>query len=151
MNTLIRHRSIFAADDYAGEQFLIRAALKGCDSPNPLYFFGNGQELVAALESLLSQGQTADLPCLILLDIKMPVMDGWEAMERIKGNPKLRDIPIVLLTNSSASEDSDRGFYLGAARYITKPSDLKGLAEEMRALRNYWGEPPSTPWRGDFG
>lgn len=145
MKTLSRNKSIFAADDFAGEQILIREAFRKNGVPNPIYFFGNGQELLAALEALLARGEREDLPCLILMDIRMPVMDGWEAMGRIKGTPPLGKIPVVMLTNSASPEDREKSFQLGAAGYITKPSNLEGLAREMGALRGFWERPTASP------
>lgn len=138
METLTKPQPIFVADDSLGEQGLIREALKKCEVQNQVFYFENGEELMTALLKTSAVAGVENLPCMILLDIRMPVMDGWEALERIKGDPKLNLIPIVLLTNSAAAEDVDKGYHLGAARYITKPSNLDALVGSMRSLREFW-------------
>ena len=70
----------------------------------------------------------------------MPRMDGREALAEIKADPKLRMIPVVILTTSKTEEDMLKGYDLGAASYLTKPVTFEGLVDLMKALGRYWVE-----------
>jgi CheY-like chemotaxis protein len=73
-------------------------------------------------------------PDLLVLDIGMPKLDGWEVCRRLKGNEKTRQIPIIILTAYAQSSDQRKGMDLGADRFITKPCDLTYLVEEINNL-----------------
>ena len=75
----------------------------------------------------------------------MPRKDGREALREIKNDPKLRDIPIVILTTSKAEEDVARTYHLGVNSYITKPVKFSALVEVMKALGKYWFEIVELP------
>lgn len=75
----------------------------------------------------------------------MPRMDGREALQEIKKDPKLRSIPVVILTTSKEEEDKLRGYDSGAASYITKPVDFDGLVDLMKNLGKYWIEIVELP------
>ena len=94
------------------------------------------------MEYLYYQGEythdNAPRPDLILLDLNMPRKDGREALQEIKADPELRQIPIVVLTTSKADEDIYRTYDLGVNSYITKPVSFEGLVEVMKTLTSYW-------------
>jgi CheY-like chemotaxis protein len=75
---------------------------------------------------------------LILLDLYLPKIDGKEALQAIKADPKLRRIPIVVLTSSRAEEDIRRSYELGASSYLTKPMTFELLVEAVNTLGDYW-------------
>jgi DNA-binding response OmpR family regulator len=75
-----------------------------------------------------------DNPDLIILDIGMPKLDGWEVCRRLKSNEKTRQIPIIILTAYAQTSDQRKGANLGADRFITKPCDLTYLVEEINTL-----------------
>ena len=113
-----------------GEERLVRlrrAVLVVDDEPDVARLVGKilGKTydlLVASDGEEALQRAAAELPDLILLDLHLPKMDGWEVLERLKANPKLKGIPVVLMTaGASTTEDADRGFKLGAAEYLVKP------------------------------
>ena len=142
--------NILMADDDEDDRLLTREALEESRVVNNLFFVKDGVEL---MEFLKHEGQYADpagapRPGLILLDLNMPRKDGREALKEIKEDPKLRSIPVVILTTSKAEEDMVRGYDLGAASYITKPVTFEGLVELMKAVGRYWVEfvelPPSV-------
>jgi CheY-like chemotaxis protein len=99
----------------------------------------DGAEL---LEFLRHSGSYTDTntprPDLILLDLNMPKVDGREALTALKNDPKLRSIPVVILTTSRAEEDVARSYDLGANSFISKPVTFAGLVEVMRELGRYW-------------
>ncbi len=84
-------------------------------------------------------------PGLILLDLNMPKMDGREALREIKADPKLRRIPIIVLTTSKAEEDIYRTYDLGVNSFITKPVSFTALTEVMKTLAKYWFEIVDLP------
>lgn len=86
----------------------------------------NGEE---ALEAVAKEN-----PELLVLDIGMPKLDGWEVCRRLKGDPKTKALPIIILTAYAQTSDQRKGLELGADRFITKPCDLTYLVEEINAL-----------------
>ncbi|WP_100656720.1 response regulator [Alteromonas flava] len=135
------------ADDDEDDRMLAVDALKESRVLNDFYCVEDGVEL---LDFLRHQGKYTDLeaaprPGLILLDLNMPRMDGREALQEIKQDPELRNIPVVILTTSKEEEDKLRGYDLGAASYISKPVDFEGLVEVMRGLGRYWVEIVELP------
>ncbi|NCO34227.1 MAG: two-component system response regulator [Armatimonadetes bacterium CG2_30_59_28] len=94
-----------------------------------------GFQVVTAFngEEALSQVQT-EKPDLVILDVMMPKMDGWEVLARLKGDPATEDLPVVMLTALSQIEDMDRGARLGNDCYLTKPFDPTELISMVRRL-----------------
>ena len=142
---------ILMADDDADDRLLAKDALNECKITNALHFVENGEEL---LDYLRQEGKYASLvdtprPGLILLDLNMPRKDGREALQEIKADPKLRSIPVVVLTTSKADTDISRIYELGANSFITKPVSFDALIKVMSDLVHYWFElvelPPQKP------
>jgi CheY-like chemotaxis protein len=96
----------------------------------------DGQEAVRMAQSLT--------PDLILMDIRLPVMDGWEAMRRIKIIPEMQSIPIIALTAHAMAGDMEKCLDAGCDDYDTKPIDLPRLLEKMQALLNNWDSHEKT-------
>lgn len=133
---------ILMADDDADDRLLALDAMAESRVLNELHFVEDGVRL---LNYLRGNGEYSDrklypMPGLILLDLNMPKMDGREALAELKADPKLRRIPVVILTTSKAEEDMVKGYDLGAASYITKPVTFDALVELMRTLGKYWVE-----------
>lgn len=107
---------------------------------NTIYPAGNGQ---VALDYLHGTGEFADrtaypLPDIILLDLKMPVMDGHEVLKRIKQSPRFRRIPVVVLTSSKEEGDLALSYDNGANSYLVKPVSFEGFLEVVRRIDDYW-------------
>jgi CheY-like chemotaxis protein len=102
---------------------------------NPVHWCKNGQE---ALDYLKSKETESQKPSLILLDLNMPGIDGRQVLERIKADPKLRSIPVIILTTSSDSKDVEQCYNIGASTYIQKPVSFEGLTEAIRTMKDYW-------------
>ncbi len=139
--------TILLADDDPEDRMLTREALQESRCANRLDTVEDGEEL---LDYLHRRGKFASLngapmPGLILLDLNMPRKDGREALREIKGDPKLRRIPIVVLTTSKAEEDIYRTYDLGVNSFITKPVKFEGLVELMRTVSYYWVEIVKLP------
>ena len=108
---------------------------------NPLVVVPNGE---ACLQYLRNQGKYTDpkeypRPGIILMDIRMPVMDGIECLQEIKSDPELRVLPVIMLTTSKEDTDRVRSYKLGCNTFIQKPMGFDKLIEAMRAIHLYWG------------
>lgn len=142
MNTPKKTLIILMADDDADDRLLAQDAMYESRVLNELHFVEDGVQLLSYLrgDDYFSDRALYPMPGLILLDLNMPKMDGREALAEIKADPRLRSIPVVILTTSKAEEDRAKGCDLGAAAYITKPVTFDALVELMRTLGKYWVE-----------
>jgi len=132
--------TVLMADDDPDDRFLAREALDEARVNTDLHFVNDGKALLDYLHRRgeYERDEAAPRPCLILLDLNMPKMDGREALRQIKADPALRRIPIVILTTSSLEDDVRRCYDLGANAYVTKPMSFDGLVEVMRTLDAFW-------------
>ena len=130
--------SILMAEDDADDRLLVKDAFDESRVANDLSFVENGVELMDYLRKQGKYQGRHDLPDLILLDLNMPRKDGREALQEIKADPKLRHIPVVVLTTSKAEEDVLRSYDMGAAGYITKPVTFEALIAITKGLTEYW-------------
>jgi CheY-like chemotaxis protein len=142
--------TILLVDDDEEDLLMTQEALQESRLGNDLRMARDGEEL---MDYLLRRGRFADpsdspTPGLILLDLNMPRKDGREALAEIKGNPDLRNIPVIVLTTSKAEEDIFRTYDLGVSSFITKPVTFAGLVEAMSVLSQYWFEIVELPTRG---
>ena len=139
--------TILLADDDEDDRLMTRDALREARLHNDLRTVVDGVEL---LEYLRHQGAyrepgSAPWPGLVLLDLNMPRMDGREALREIKGDPRLRTLPVVVLTTSKAEEDIVRTYELGVNSFISKPVTFLGLVDVMKAFSRYWLEIVDLP------
>ena len=128
---------VLLVEDNPGDVRLTKEALKEGKLLNQLTVVGDGVE---ALSFLRREGKYADAlqPELILLDLNLPKKDGREVLAEIKADPKLRRIPVVVLTTSSAEEDILRIYDLHANCYITKPVDLEQFMGVVKSIEDFW-------------
>ena len=101
------------------------------------YLFGTGE---------YQERDASKLPQLVLLDLKLPRLDGLQVLERVRSNPKTKLLPVVILTSSTEPRDLIGGYSLGANSYIRKPVDFDQFSEAVRQLGLYWlvlNQPPS--------
>jgi CheY-like chemotaxis protein len=125
-------RPILLVEDDQVDVLTTRRALKEIHVTNPLVVCENGEEGLAWLRD------NAEVPCLVLLDLNMPVMNGIEFLEHVKRDARLRRIPTVVLTTSEEQEDKVRTFDLGIAGYMAKSVDYRRFVEVMRSIDLYW-------------
>jgi len=111
----------------------VKRALKDIKVTNGLIHTVDGEE---ALEYLRGQGNQK--PCIILLDLNMPKMNGIEFLKIVKADEELKKIPVVVLTTSQDEQDKIESFKLSVAGYIVKPTDYKKFVEVVRTLELYW-------------
>jgi len=138
---------ILIADDDAEDRMLVKDALEESRLKNSIHFVENGEELMDYLhhKGIFSDTVAYPTPGLILLDLNMPKKDGREALKEIKGDERLRLIPVVVLTTSKAEEDVLRTYDLGVSSFITKPVTFTSLVDVMKTLSKYWFEIVELP------
>jgi chemotaxis family two-component system response regulator Rcp1 len=128
---------ILLVEDNPGDVRLTKEALRDAKVLNKIFVAKDGVE---AMEFLRKEGAFTDrhTPDLILLDLNLPRKDGREVLAEIKEDPKLKHIPVVILTSSKADEDILKAYNLHANCYITKPVDLNGFVEIMHSMEEFW-------------
>lgn len=136
----MKTKSILLVEDNPDDVELTMRALAKSHVANSVDLAVDGVE---ALEYLSCTGKFADrdpciLPQVILLDLKMPRLDGLEVLRRIRSDEKTRLLPVVILTTSSEERDKVESYKLGANSYIRKPVDFVQFAESVRQLGLYW-------------
>ena len=139
--------TILIADDDEDDCLLVREALREAGQEHELRVVRDGDELLGYLRRTEDGGRDPPRPDLVLLDLKMPGKDGRQALRELKADPRLRDIPIVVLTTSSAGDDVSYCYAMGVNSYVTKPASFRGMVEVMRTLGRYWFEVVELPRR----
>lgn len=138
---------ILLAEDSHTDAEVTQRALKKANIANPLLWVKDGAE---ALDFLHCRGRFAGRasarPRLVLLDLKMPKVDGIEVLREIRATPALQTLPVVILTSSSEESDVVRSYALGVNSYIVKPVESQRVFDEIARLGYYWlimNRPPS--------
>ena len=128
---------ILLVEDNPDHVELIFKVLQDNNVLNPVHVVTNGEK---ALDFLYQREEYADAPRpgLILLDIKLPRMDGTEVLRRIKVDPKLESIPVVMLTSSVSEQEMVESYSRGANSYIIKPVGFEQFAKVIKDLKLYW-------------
>jgi len=131
---------ILLVEDREDDVVLVRKAFEKAELANPVYVVRNGEEAVAYLtgDAAFANRNEYPLPDLILLDLKMPKLDGFETLLWIRNQPGIRNIPIVILTSSEQLRDVTRAYALGANSYLVKPVDFEHSIELVKVLHRYW-------------
>ncbi len=133
-------QTILVVEDLLTDFRLIERAIRKAQIVNPLQSVSDGE---AAIEYLSGVGPYADrtkypIPTMILLDLKIPKKDGFEVLAWMRQQPEIQKIPVVVLTSSSRSKDTNVAYELGANSYLVKPVESEKLVEMLRTLGSYW-------------
>lgn len=127
--------TILVVEDDPGHARLIEKNLRRANIANEIAFATNGQE---ALDYIRSEGAYEGLErkgqLLVLLDLNMPVLDGYQVLERLKGDERTKKIPVIVLTTTEDPREVRRCYELGCNCYITKPVDYEQFSEAIRKL-----------------
>jgi CheY-like chemotaxis protein len=146
---MIELRKILLVEDNLPDIELTLEALSDRNLANRVVVVNDGVE---AMEYLLCEGEFANRkpenPAVILLDIKMPRMDGIEVLEAIKTNPKLKSIPVVMLTSSREEPDLKKCYELGVNAYVVKPVNFKDFFEAAKNIGIFWAVINELPSEG---
>jgi CheY-like chemotaxis protein len=137
--------AIIVADDDEGDRYLIQKALEDSGFQGDLQFLEDGQKLVERLRQDLTKAGASNLPCLILLDLNMPRLDGRDVLKIVKTHPVLKRIPIVVMTSSGNPQDVESTYRDGANSFFTKPLNYTGLVGLMTLIKSYWLENATLP------
>lgn len=129
--------SVLLVEDNPDDIFITKRAHKKAKIKGPLYVVKNGEE---ALRFLFKKEEYKDspTPSLILLDLKMPKVNGFEVLEKIKNNDSLKRIPVIVFTSSDQVEDIERAYKLGCNSYIEKKTRFEDYIEIMAEIKCYW-------------
>lgn len=143
--------TIALVEDNEDDLFFMKRALKSAGIANPLQVLATG---TTAIQYLTGSGAYTDrsrypLPFLLLLDLKLPDMSGFEVLRWIKGDEGMHNLAVIVLTTSAASKDIDRAYELRANSFLVKPSGSERLLDLVIALKQYWfihnGYPKAFP------
>jgi CheY-like chemotaxis protein len=143
-------KTILLVEDEPTDAFFFSHCVKKAGLAHPVQIAQDGRE---ALDYLKGSGQFADrekypLPCLVILDLKLPHTTGFEVLEHLRQHPKLRSLIVVVLTSSSSHQDIEKAYELGAKAYLIKPTDSHQLLQIVKALSDFWlthnHSPPSS-------
>lgn len=137
---------VLLVEDDPGDELMTREAFEFNKVGNTLHVVRDGEQ---ALDFLYRRGDYPDAvrPDLILLDLNLPKYDGRQVLEKIKSDPDLADIPVVILTTSGAEEDIVRSYKLHANAYVTKPVDLDQFIAAVRQIDDFWVQVVRLPNR----
>jgi two-component system response regulator len=136
----MQNKVVLLVEDNPDDEALTIRALRKHKLANEIIVARDGQE---ALDYLFAEGVHAgrdiyDLPQVILLDLKLPKIDGLQVLEQIRKTDHTRNVPVVVLTSSSQEQDMVRSYDLGANSYVRKPVDFEQFLEAARQLGLYW-------------
>jgi CheY-like chemotaxis protein len=144
-----RFRPILVVDDSPSDSQIARRALARAQLANPVIALSGAGELLEWLECRRGRaGFDAEMPAAVLMDLRMPGLDGLEALRRIRANPETRTLPIVMLSGSLSAEDMVASYACGANSYVVKAAELDRFARDMEVLGRYWStvnQPPHPP------
>lgn len=127
--------SFLLVEDNAADADLIQRVLKKVDPSNSIYLARDGEE---ALQILDQWGTNLPAPMIVLLDLKLPKVDGLEILKSIKSNKRLKMVPIVVLTSSNQLKDIHEAYQLGANSYILKAIDFDEFSNAIELIYRYW-------------
>lgn len=129
----VTNKPILLVEDDQVDTMTVIRALKEIHVTNRLVHLENGEEAVSYLRD-----PESEKPCIILLDLNMPIMNGIEFLHVVKRDDYLKRIPVVVLTTSEEQQDKVNSFNMGVAGYMAKPVDYRQFVEVMRSIDAYW-------------
>ncbi len=132
--------TILLVEDNPDDEVLTLRALKKNHIVNPVYVVRDGAEALSYLfaTDVYSERDAEEIPQVILLDLKLPKVDGLEVLRRVRANERTRLVPVVVLTTSNEDQDIIRSYDLGANSYVRKPVDFEQFNRAVGQLGAYW-------------
>jgi CheY-like chemotaxis protein len=143
---MTRNRWILLAEDNANDAYLTMRALSAEEPSGEVVLAGDGEEVLDCLHRRgVFQSREDDPPTVVLLDLKMPNMDGLEVLREIKNTAAFQSIPVVVFTSSRERSDLVHAYQSGANAYVVKPVDFQEFLAVLKDLKKFWlsiNEPP---------
>jgi CheY-like chemotaxis protein len=130
---------ILLVEDNQADAILMQEALRAVDVANPVDHVTDGEKAMAHLRAAETP------PGLMLLDLNLPRMDGREVLAEVKGDPALREIPVIIMTTSSAPNDVTLAYQTGANAFVRKPLGMDRLVEAAAGIRDFWLRTATLP------
>jgi CheY-like chemotaxis protein len=143
----MRTKKVLVAEDDPGDIFLLQRAFTLSEVPAALHFVRDGQEAIDYLggKAAFADRHTHPLPDLLLLDLKMPRLNGFDVLEWLRQQPGLKRLLVTILTSSDQPQDINRAYDLGANSYLLKPHNSQELSDLVSRVRQYWLEINQCP------
>jgi len=123
---------VFLVEDNEADVFLFKRAISEWKNPHQLTIARDGEEAI----KLLNRDEKSAVPALIVLDLNLPKLSGFDVLTHIKKTPSLSSIPTVIYTGSNNQEEAERAYQLKADRFVQKPSDLKEYIKAVCEMEN---------------
>jgi CheY-like chemotaxis protein len=141
------HSVILLVEDGEDDVLLIRQAFAKSNLSNPIQVVWDGEEAIAYLSGTGQYSNRTEypLPDLVLLDLNMPAMDGFDVLKWIRGQPGLKALRVVVLTSSDQIRDVNQAYSLGANSFLVKPLDFDDFIQVSKSLQHYWLRLDKTP------
>jgi CheY-like chemotaxis protein len=130
---------ILLVEDNRADAILLQEALRAADVSSPVDHVTDGEQAMSHLRAACRP------PSLMLLDLNLPRMDGREVLATVKADPELRDIPVIILTTSSAPKDVELAYSRGANAFVRKPLGMDRLVEAAASIRDFWLRTATLP------
>jgi CheY-like chemotaxis protein len=145
--------TILLVEDDQNDVFFAQYAFKEAGIANPVQAVGDGQQ---AIDYLLGQGPYADrerfpFPCLVLLDLKLPIKMGLDVLRWVRSQPQLKNLLVLVLTSSANVHDVDEAYRLGARAFLVKPVSTDERIKLARAIKQFWLDLNEQPSLGPAG
>ncbi len=143
-----RLKPILLVEDSANDVELTLAALEDSHIVNPVVVLHDGAEALEFLRAGSAAAEPVQLPVVVLLDIKMPKVNGIETLQQMKADPMLRRLPVVMLTSSREGPDIDVCYELGVNAYVVKPVSFEGFFQAVKDVGRFWAVVNQPPQAG---
>jgi CheY-like chemotaxis protein len=131
-------RPVLLVEDDPNDVELTKNAFDEGSLANPVIVAHDGVEALNLLRGDGNTGRGATVPVVVLMDIKMPKVDGLELLKEIRRDPRLKHLPVVIMTSSRASPDLDAAYKLGVNAYVVKPVDFRDFVEAVKVVGKFW-------------
>jgi len=144
---MLNNAPVLVAEDDPNDVFLLRRAFQKAGVANPIVVFHNGQEAIDYLstETSPNNAQRENRPALFFLDLKMPLMDGFDVLIWLRAQPAAKRMPVIVLTSSNQEKDIEHARQLGADDYRVKPQQFEDLIQIVQEVRDRWLKLHSNP------
>ena len=144
---MLNNAPVLVAEDDPNDVFLLRRAFQKAGLANPIVVFHNGQEAIDYLstETSPNNAQRENRPALFFLDLKMPLMDGFDVLIWLRAQPAAKRMPVIVLTSSNQEKDIEQARQLGADDYRVKPQQFEDLIRIVQEVRDRWLKLHSNP------